>query len=516
MLLSEKIFQQEVLKIFPDASPASIEGYLICCNEDVISIKACSEVGLFYGVQAWITYVQENGFHELVLFEQPIVPKRGLKLYLPPPTAEGIAEFKKIIDLAAKARFNFIMLEIGGALEYHSHPEINEGWIEYASFMNEYPGKTSKIQNMYTWRKNSIHSENGGGNVLPQAELLKLADYCKERYMELIPEMPCLSHSDYLLTRHRELSERQEDAYPDTCCPSNPEYYRILFDLFDEVIDLLHPRVINICHDEYYTIGLCPRCKGRSAPELFAEDVNKITAYLKSRNVQTSMWGEKLLDSHWRDGGAIGGAHCLPYDHITEDVPATFPAIDLIDPSVEIFHWYWSIDRDLEKAYQDHNMRYCFANFAPQLMKDWNRRMHHPLVSGICISNWGRASIRTLQRNGLIYSMFYADFMVWNPDFGSEDFPDLDELTRRRLYRFAQPEKTGHQAILTVCHTVQTPLTFRYFVDGYQLHENRYYLGDHVFRSAESGKEFRFPVIFGSNINNTHVNPIRSDDPYAL
>jgi hexosaminidase len=100
------------------------------------------------------------------------------------------------------------MLELGGALEYKSHPEINEGWQEYAAFMNEYPGKTIVMQNCFGWEKNSIHSENGGGKIVPQEMFLKLVNYCRERFMDVIPEMPSLSHSDYLLTRHRELAER--------------------------------------------------------------------------------------------------------------------------------------------------------------------------------------------------------------------------------------------------------------------------------------------------------------------
>ena len=81
---------------------------------------------------------------------------------------KGLEEFKKIIDFAAGCKYNTVMLELGGALEYKSHPEINEGWLEYASFMNEYPGKTLVMQNCFGWEKNSIHSENGGGKIVPQ------------------------------------------------------------------------------------------------------------------------------------------------------------------------------------------------------------------------------------------------------------------------------------------------------------------------------------------------------------
>ena len=513
-LLSEKAFRETVKDFFPDAEPASGEAFLLRVTKDGVMLFSPSPSGLFYGFQAFLMEMEENGSCELVLYESPLLPERGLKLYLPPPTEEGIAEFRKIIDLAASCRLNFIMLELGGALEYRSHPEINEGWKEYASLMNEYPGKTIDVQNAYSWRKNSIHSENGGGDVLPQEEFLGLVRYCRERCMEVVPEMPSLSHSDYLLSRHRELAERRDDPFPDTCCPSNPGYHRLYFDLLDEVIALLNPRRINIGHDEYYSIGLCPLCRGRSAAELYARDINAISEYLRSKNVKTILWGEKLLDSHWRNGDPIGGAS-VPANGGMEALPATFPAIDALDAGIEIFHWYWGVDRHLEENFAARGMDYCFSNFNAAAFKDWHARTAVPYAKGVCVSNWGETSLRTLQRNGVLYDLFYSSFLLWNPDFGSEDYPELDRLTMRRLYRLGAPCRPDNYRVLTVCHTVQTSLKFQYFFDGCLLDEKRYYLGDHVFRS-ENGQIFRFPVIFGSNISNTDTDPARRDDPFSI
>ena len=117
-------------------------------------------------------------------------------------------------------KFNSIMIEIGGAMEYKRHPEINEGWIKYCEEMSEYSGKTTKIQDYtYPWYKNAIHMENGGGNFLTQEEVRDLADYCRERMLEVIPEVPSLGHCDYLMMGHMDIAERPEDPYADTYCP---------------------------------------------------------------------------------------------------------------------------------------------------------------------------------------------------------------------------------------------------------------------------------------------------------
>lgn len=123
-----------------------------------------------------------------------------------------------------------------------------------------------------------------------------------------------------------------------------------------------------------------------------------------------------------------------------EALPATFPAIDAVDPSVEIFHWYWGVDRHLEENFAARGMNYCFANFNAPAFKDWSGRISAPHARGVCISNWGQTSLRTLQRNGVLYDLAYSSFLLWNPCFGSEDYPDIDRLTFRRLYRLGEPE----------------------------------------------------------------------------
>ena len=47
---------------------------------------------------------------------------------------------------------------------------------------------------------------------------------------------PLLSHSDYICLAHPELREREEDPYPDTYCPSNPDTYRIVFDILEDCL----------------------------------------------------------------------------------------------------------------------------------------------------------------------------------------------------------------------------------------------------------------------------------------
>ena len=486
--------------------------FVVELEDDILTIYSADPAGCFYAVSSAFEQMKATPDRGFVVAASPR-GSSGLKLYLPPPTAEGVADFKRIIDFAAHCRCNFIMLELGGALEYKSHPEINSAWEIYCRIMNEYPGKTLDVQNTYAWKKNSIHSENGGGQTVPQDIFLDLVNYCRKYFMEVIPEMPSLSHSDYLLAAHPDLSERSDDPFPDSCCPLNEKYHQLYNDLLDEVIELIHPSRINIGHDELYTMNICDRCRNQDPALLYANDINRIAAYLRSKNVRTIIWGEKLLDSHWQNGEAIGGA-AQPEENGKAAVPALWQSRNYITENVEIMHWYWTVDRELDKVYAGKNFRYYFANLSPAMFKDWSKRISAPLAAGTCVSNWGQTSWRTLQRNGVLYDLLYTSFLMWNDQLTEDDFEELDYSVFQELFSLTHRKRPAN-GWLEITHTAASDIKFQYFFDGFLLDEKSFYLGDHVF-ADEAGKLYRFPVIFGSNISNDNVLPRRTDDPEGL
>ena len=510
LLTPEKLLQQ--FQQFFAVNKLNAGAYLVKLSNNKLIICSADPAGCFYGISSAIQQIKTSPDRGFVLADIPR-GNSGLKLYLPSPSPEGIADFKRIIDFAAMCRCNFIMLELGGALEYKSHPEINSAWMDYCRIMNEYPGKTLDVQNAYPWKKNSIHSENGGGKIVQQSVFMELVNYCRERFMEIIPEMPSLSHSDYILAAHPGLAERPDDPFPDTCCPLNEKYHQLYNDLLDEVIDLIHPARINICHDELYTVNVCDRCRHQSPSLLYANNINRIAAYLRSKNVQTVIWGEKLLDSHWQNGTPIGGAAQAP-ENGKAAVPALWQSREYITGDLEIMHWYWTVDRRLDNIYAQKNFRYYFANLSPAMFKDWSKRIAAPLATGTCVSNWGETSWRTLQRNGVLYDLLYTSFLMWNDDLTEDDFKELDDTVFRTLFHWTNSSRPA-AGWLEITHTTASDIKFQYFFDGFLLDEKSFYLGDHIF-TDEAGRQYRFPVIFGSNISNDNVLPQRTDDPEGL
>ena len=426
---------------------------------------------------------------------------RGVKLMLPPP--DGLEPFFTFLEMAAGFGFNTIMLEIGGAMEYKTHPEINEGWIEYAAFMNEYPGKSGKIQQAFDWDKNSIHSENGGGRVLSRETVREIARRAAGLGFEIIPEVPCLSHCDYLLTRHPELAERPDDPYPDTYCPSNPASYDLLFDILGEVVDLFRPRVVNIGHDEFYSIGLCEKCRTRTAPEIYAADIAKIHGFLAARGVKTMIWAEKLIDAHFIDSKAPCGGAERP------GVPATYPAIDMVPPDLLLLHWYWSLDRRFESEFSKRGLKFALGNYSARSMPDWKGRSSAPGFYGYMLSNWGRTDMPTLQRNGVLADLAFCRILEDAAD------PDADRPALwRKMFRTLFDLRHGDgRRRLYIRHATDADMGYRHFVDGYYIDEKEWKLGDYEITFAD-GSKLRAPVLYGLNISKAGQdwNPPRPHD----
>ena len=181
------------------------EEFAVVVGEEIF-VYATEERGLLYGVATLSHLVNSDELCERLVYDYPVCGTRGYRVYM--PGRKNIGTFKNMVDLLAYYKYNSIILEIGGAMEYKKHPEINEAWVKFCDEAQKESGRYEKIKAKYYYMKNSVHIENGDGGFLTQDECRDLAEYCKQRGLEIIPECPTLSHSDYLLLPHRDFAER--------------------------------------------------------------------------------------------------------------------------------------------------------------------------------------------------------------------------------------------------------------------------------------------------------------------
>lgn len=480
------------------------DAYAVFADGERLRVCSAGLRGKIYGLYTILQQAQANDglVPGGVSFHVPQCPFRGLKVYLPAPDA--LDEFYKTVDFLLYYRYNTIIVEVGGAMEYMRHPEINESWLAYCREMERYPERADEVQNMFGWLKNSIHFENGGGRWLTQQTVRELVRYCRDRGMEVIPEVPSLSHADYLLNAHPELAERPYDPFPDVYCPSNPASYALLFDVLDEVIDVFAPDIVQIGHDECYSLGLCDRCRGKDPAQLYADDITRIHDYLSARGIRTMLWAEKLLNAVAKDKKAYGGAEytraCAR--GTTCHVAATYPAIDRIPKDCIAHNWYWSVMETGDAEFLRRGMEMTFGNWCPMQMPHWQARVDAGARGG-ALSHWTTLSEQTLQYNGVYAGLVFGTYLQWKTDYDESKYAWLLRETAQELFLYKNRAllRRPHFSILH-CTTAERP--WKYVTSAPMLTEQAV-IGRYVIE-YRSGRRMEIPLIYGLNI----AHPSRS------
>ena len=476
------------------------DAFAVWGEADTLTICANDKRGWLYGACDVLWQAQNNkGLVEGGLrFASPQCPFRGLKMYLPAPDA--LDQFYKVVDMLVYYRYNAVILEIGGAMEYKRHPEINESWIEYCREMARYPQRADEVQNMFGWVKNSIHFENGGGRWLSQDTVRQLVDYCRQRGLEVIPEVPCLSHSDYLLNAHQELAERPYDPFPDTYCPSNPAVYDLLFDVMDEVIEVFQPKVMQIGHDEYYSIAVCDACRQRDPADILAGDITRIHDYLVRRGIRVMYWSEKMLEhiTSWGEGLAGAERHCKCSRNTVHRIPATWRAIDRIPPDCIAHHWYWALRESHDQAFLSRGMEMTYGNWDPRGFVNWQKRVEAGAL-GAAPSHWTALNQVTMQRNGVLLSLVFGAYLLWRTDYTDDRYDELLRAAMEELYLY------HNRAALAGPHLEFTHMTTIWrehvYITSAPMEPEKDQVGKYVI-SFQSGRTLEVPLVYGVNIMN--------------
>ncbi len=519
--------KEKIEKTFGDVFEDKEDAYLVEVCADAVTVYSNYERGFLYGASTvWTHY--RDGIKEGLIYNVPLVEFRAVKMYL--PAEEKIDEFYYMVDMFMHYGYNAIVLEVGGAMEYKNSPEINKFWIETCEELFEYNGKATQLQTTQPWGKNSIHIENGGGKVLSQKLVKEICDYCRAHGLEPIPEVPCLSHADYLMAGRTDFAERPEDPFPDTYCPSNPKSYEVLFKIFEEVIAVFEPKVLHIGHDEYYVCGVCPRCKGKKAAEIYAGDITKIHDYLAERGIRTMFWSEKLLNSYNKAWQPAGGARyttkytgsgkfvtykgkklevqtrtsvhpydipLLPEGTVYTTIEETYPCISMIPKDVIAMNWYYSFYELGDMDYHYHGIPMVYGNFSGLGFNNWKGRVATG-AKGFGVSSWGASDFKQMQRGNRLGDAVYAARMAWSRDYNEKDKGTEVKYTAASLfdYRFRDALKGSYVDIL---HTTELEIPHGYFGCGDFWEDDLFRMGYfHLF--YEDGTEEKVEILWGENV----------------
>jgi hypothetical protein len=379
-------------KIDVSAQSPGPEGYVLRVDANVVFIAGSDDRGAFYGLQSLRQLAEaEQGqvrFHAADVRDWPDKTFRGVTLYLPGRT--NIPFFKRFVrDFMALYKYNTLIMEMNASMRFDRHPELNSGWLDFArdtlySRRNYPPGA------LHGREPNSTHYDTADGGFLEKAEVADLANWVKLYHIELVPELPSLTHSYYLLSAHKDLAEVPGEKWPDTYCPSNPKSYQLLFDVYDEYIDLLKPKMVHAGHDELFMpVGLCPLCKDKDIGERFGEDVRKIHDYLAKKGVRMAIWGDMLLQGV-RGTGLKKGTYKDGTVYYSPGAMTPEQVARLIPKDVLLFNWFWgrwSPERNFEAQLDQMGFQQVYGNFTSNI-RDYDTRRKRATILGGAPSAW--------------------------------------------------------------------------------------------------------------------------------
>lgn len=244
----------------------------------------------------------------------------------------------------------------------------------------------------------SSHPELRGPDLITRDRARALVRVCREQGVRLIPQFQCFGHQSWgkvtfpLLVKYPQFDETpgqfpdNEGIYCRSWCPQHPEVNKIVFRLFDELVDVFESDALHVGMDEVFLIASehCPRCRGQSPSELFAKAVNDYHGHLRDRGVEMLMWGDRLLD-----GRSTG------YGMWEASENWTHPAIDLVPRDIVICDWHYTLREDypsipifLEKGFRVLPSGWKDVE-ATRAFIEFSRRYKDDRVLGYLCTTWG-------------------------------------------------------------------------------------------------------------------------------
>ncbi len=412
------------------------EAYVIEVTETGACLSAATERGMGYAAATLVQLIEatESGFviPVQIVEDAPYLPVRGIHAYM--PARRDIPEFLRIVDTLAFLKMNTLILEIGGAMEYKRHPEINEAWVKFCDtldhqlpFFGNYRYSRALQRSDIYW-KDSCHTEMAGGSYLTQEEVKTIAAHCKKRGIEIIPELQAFSHSYYLTLAHREIAERQDDAFPDTYCPLNEKSYELYFDVAEELIEVLDPKMVSVGHDELRVLGFCDKCREKSGHELVAYELNRLHAFYKEKGIRIAMWGDTAQYFINYLGGEYGGIELVKprYGHPYR-LPATYECLREIPSDILMLDWFHSQGWTSEDRYAEYGHEIIYGNFHGTQISSWETRSRKKGIRGAEVSTWCPANEEMYARDGIFWELGYSAYILWNESCTNESCDEISQ-----------------------------------------------------------------------------------------
>ena len=294
------------------------EAYRLEVNSKGITVNAAYSAGAWRGAGRVLailcgpdTVISENGIKlpAMKLAATPDIETRAMKIEFPTTSGEELHRLvKPVIRSVAMFGFNTIFLDFRGNLECKKHPELAQQPILLQKDLAEF----------------IRYARNCGLEVLPWTNTvghLKRAPFI----------FPLYGKS----TMSWNSPGKQAPVVMDL---THPDFYKVLFDYFDEVFELFgSPRYFQVGCDEFHDgMKILMAKSGKSFPVLFSDYINTVEKYMAKRNCKGIYAQDMMFPRQipWYVNGPANG----PADALK--------TLDLIPKDTNIVMWKYDYSKN--------------------------------------------------------------------------------------------------------------------------------------------------------------------------
>ncbi|MEN8116825.1 MAG: family 20 glycosylhydrolase [Bacteroidota bacterium] len=300
-----------VFELDPQLDSLSSEGYILTVSKGGVLVRSAGAQGLFYAVETIrqllpeeleVQQVTKPVLAAVEIIDSPRFSWRGMHLdvsrhFMP------VDFVRKYIDYLAMHKLNVfhwhLVDGIGWRIEIKSHPELTDVGAWRVVKEGNMPWVDFEV-----WKEGDNRPKYGG--FYTQEEIKEVVKYAQERFITVVPEIELPGHSEVVFQCYPELNCKDEHGENlrniGVYCASNPDSYKLLEDILDEVIELFPSEYIHIGGDEVNKNNWenCEGCKqlmkrkDYTPHELQSHFVNHFDKYLKVKGRKLIGWHEIL------------------------------------------------------------------------------------------------------------------------------------------------------------------------------------------------------------------------------
>jgi hypothetical protein len=251
------------------------EGYRLEIDRQGIVLAAHDAPGAFHGLMTLCQLLRQAGRSGLpvaAIDDWPDFPARGVMLDISRDKVPTLTTLFALVDRLAEWKINQFQLYTEHTFAYRAHERVWEN-----------------------------------ASPMTAADIRALDAYCRERFVELVPNQNSFGHFNRWLAHdeYRHLAEAPDGATywgshraPATLCPSDPGSLALVRELHAELLPNFTSRLVNVGCDETMELGM-----GRSKEEaerrgkeiVYLDFLRKIHASVAANGSTMMFWGDIIL-----------------------------------------------------------------------------------------------------------------------------------------------------------------------------------------------------------------------------